>query len=193
VDFQAMRRHASIRKAIADVIPGYEEIGAIDDSRQEFEVGGRALREPHFPTATGRASFWVPSLPAAPGSDHLRLMTVRSEGQFNTVVYEEEDPYRGQERRDVILMNSDDIARLGLAVNQAVVVRSKTGELGPVLVRPFDIRPGNAAMYYPEANVLVSNAVDSQSGTPAFKSTLVTVRAAETPETTPTPTVLAHR
>ncbi len=32
-------------------------------------------------------------------------MTVRSEGQFNTVVYEEEDIYRGQERRDVILMN----------------------------------------------------------------------------------------
>ncbi|HEX5939994.1 MAG TPA: molybdopterin-dependent oxidoreductase, partial [Dehalococcoidia bacterium] len=28
VDFQAMRRHASIRNAIADVIPGYEEIGA---------------------------------------------------------------------------------------------------------------------------------------------------------------------
>ncbi len=32
-------------------------------------------------------------------------MTVRSEGQFNTVVYEEEDIYRGQDRRDVILMN----------------------------------------------------------------------------------------
>ena len=32
-------------------------------------------------------------------------MTVRSEGQFNTVVYEEEDLYRGQDRRDVILMN----------------------------------------------------------------------------------------
>ena len=27
-------------------------------------------------------------------------MTLRSEGQFNTVVYEEEDRYRGQERRD---------------------------------------------------------------------------------------------
>ena len=41
-------------------------------------------------------------------------MTVRSEGQFNTVVYEDEDIYRGQERRDVILMNERDIARLGL-------------------------------------------------------------------------------
>ncbi len=32
-------------------------------------------------------------------------MTVRSEGQFNTVVYEDEDIYRGQDRRDVILLN----------------------------------------------------------------------------------------
>ena len=32
-------------------------------------------------------------------------MTVRSEGQFNTVVYEEEDLYRGQTRRDVILLH----------------------------------------------------------------------------------------
>ena len=30
-------------------------------------------------------------------------MTVRSEGQFNTVVYEDYDLYRGVDRRDVIL------------------------------------------------------------------------------------------
>ena len=49
--------------------------------------------------------------PRAPRGDErqLRLMTVRSEGQFNTVVYEEEDIYRGQERRDVILMNPADM------------------------------------------------------------------------------------
>ncbi len=40
-------------------------------------------------------------------------MTVRSEGQFNTVVYEEEDLYRGQERRDLILMHPEDLSRLG--------------------------------------------------------------------------------
>ena len=41
-------------------------------------------------------------------------MTVRSEGQFNTVVYEEEDIYRGQERRDVIMISPEDMQRLGL-------------------------------------------------------------------------------
>ncbi len=50
--------------------------------------------------------------------NQLRLMTVRSEGQFNTVVYEEEDLYRGQDRRDIVLLHPDDLARLGLQPEQ---------------------------------------------------------------------------
>jgi hypothetical protein len=82
-------------------------------------------------------------------------MTVRSEGQFNTVVYEEADIYRGQERRDVILLNRADIACLGLHVDQAVTVRSEVGCMSKILVREYDIRAGNALMCFPEANVLV--------------------------------------
>ena len=102
-------------------------------------------------------------------------MTVRSEGQFNTVVYEEEDIYRGQERRDVILINPQDMQRWGLTRDQRVTVRSAVGELRGRLVRPYDVRPGNAVMYYPEANVLVPRDVDPRSKTPAFKSVLVEV------------------
>jgi anaerobic selenocysteine-containing dehydrogenase len=102
-------------------------------------------------------------------------MTVRSEGQFNTVVYEEEDIYRGQERRDVILMHRADIDRLGLRIDERVTVRSPVGEMRGILVREFDIRPGNALMYYPEANVLVPAVTDPLSKTPAFKCVLITV------------------
>ncbi len=56
-------------------------------------------------------------------------MTVRSEGQFNTVVYEEEDLYRNQERRDVILMHPDDLKRFGLQHDQLVTVFTTTGRL----------------------------------------------------------------
>ena len=108
------------------------------------------------------------------GDAQLRLMTVRSEGQFNTVVYEEQDVYRGQVRRDVIMMHPDDITRLGLATDQRVTVRSDTG-FANVLVRAIDVRPGNAVMYYPEANTLVGSRADTRSRTPAFKNTLVTV------------------
>ena len=39
----------------------------------------------------------------------FKLMTVRSEGQFNTVVYDLQDRYRGIGSRDVVLMNLEDI------------------------------------------------------------------------------------
>ncbi len=45
-------------------------------------------------------------------------------------------------------------------------------------MRAFDrIKPGNALMYYPEANVLVPRLADPHSRTPAFKSVLVRVQA----------------
>jgi len=102
-------------------------------------------------------------------------MTVRSEGQFNTVVYEEEDIYRGQDGRDVILMNPADITRMGLKEEQRVSVSNDVGAMRNIRVKAFDIATGCALMYYPEANALVSTAVDPRSKTPAFKSTVVRV------------------
>lgn len=46
-----------------------------------------------------------------------------------------------------------------------------------ILVREFDIRAGNVAMYYPESNVLVPSNMDPLSKTPAFKSIAVTLDA----------------
>jgi hypothetical protein len=46
-----------------------------------------------------------------------------------------------------------------------------------ILVRAFDIRAGNALMYYPEANLLVGRDVDPLSKTPAFKAVTITVEA----------------
>jgi len=175
VKWPGLERHQSIRTLMAELIPGLEPLADIDRTRREFHIAGRRLDTPEFPTPSGKARFHairLPSVPQAHGH-HVRLMTVRSEGQFNTVVYEEEDVYRGQERRDVILISPADMHRLGLTRDQPVTVRSSVGELRHRLVRPFDIRPGNAAMYYPEANVLVPRDVDPRSKTPAFKSVLV--------------------
>lgn len=176
VDWRAMSDHAAIRRWIARTVPGYEKIGDIDATCQEFQIAGRVFHEPRFKTPSGRARFHCHPLPAHGLVDgQLCLMTVRSEGQFNTVVYEDEDLYRGQERRDVILMHPSDIERLGLRVDARVSVRSAVGQMHGILVRPFDIRPGNALMYYPEANVLVPTITDPNSKTPAFKDVLVTI------------------
>ena len=96
-------------------------------------------------------------------------MTLRSEGQFNTVVYEEEDLYRGTTRRDVVMMNAADGGRLGFVEGDSVTVETDTGRMRAV-VSFLDLPPGNLAMYFPEANVLVPRRIDPQSGTPAFKS-----------------------
>jgi molybdopterin-dependent oxidoreductase alpha subunit len=177
VKWSELESHQRIRALIADLIPGLEPLAEIDRTGREFHIPGRRLDTPRFPTESGKARFHAIALPrpAAAGERGLRLMTVRSEGQFNTVVYEDEDLYRGQERRDVILINPLDIERLGLLADQRVTVRSQAGELRGQLVRPFDVRQGNAVMYYPEANLLVPRAVDPRSKTPAFKSVLVEV------------------
>lgn len=187
VDWQSLQKHCEVRKLIAKIVPGYRKIAGIDETKQEFLIDGRRLTSSIFGTPSGKAQFKPHPLPPLRGEgNELRLMTVRSEGQFNTVVYEDTDIYRNQERRDVILMNATDIARLGLVVDQIVTVRSSAGAMPGIRVRAFDIRAGNALMYFPEANVLVPKTTDPLSKTPAFKSVLVTVSAdvSATKETT---------
>jgi molybdopterin-dependent oxidoreductase alpha subunit len=176
VDWVKLKQHCHIRQMIAQIVPGFEKLGAIDADKEEFQIRGRTFHTPRFATANGKAQFKTHGIPPLRGNgNQLRLMTVRSEGQFNTVVYEEEDIYRGQDRRNVILLNHADIDRLGLQVDQRVTVRSDTGFLSGIHVRAFDIRAGNALMYFPEANVLVPTTTDAASKTPAFKGVLVTL------------------
>ena len=176
VDWKELRRHCHLRQMIGQIIPGYEKITNIDRTREEFQLDGRTFHTPRFNTPSGKAQFAVHAIPSLAGSgQQLRLMTVRSEGQFNTVVYEEEDIYRGQDRRNVILLNRADIERLGLRVDQRVTVRSAAGAMSGILVRDYDIRAGNALMYFPEANVLVPTTTDPESKTPAFKAIPITI------------------
>jgi molybdopterin-dependent oxidoreductase alpha subunit len=171
IDWAKWKSHADLRREIARIVPGMKSLSDIDTTRRDFVIEGRIRHTPEFGTADGRARFHVTALPpdcAAPGE--LRLMTIRSEGQFNTVVYDVDDPYRGAESRDVVFVAALDAARLGLAPGDRVRLVSSTGEYGPVRVVTAAIRPGNVAAYYPEANVLVPRRIDPRSQTPAFKS-----------------------
>jgi molybdopterin-dependent oxidoreductase alpha subunit len=174
-DWSALRSHRRLREEMAKVVPGYAPIARIDDQRREFHVEGRAFHEPRFATPGGRARFHVTPLPAFTADGAFRLMTLRSEGQFNTVVYEEEDLYRGNRRRDVVMMAAEDAARLGVVEGEPVAVETEAGRL-EVAVAIVGLRPGNLAMYYPEANVLVPRRLDPRCGTPAFKSVAARVR-----------------
>jgi molybdopterin-dependent oxidoreductase alpha subunit len=170
--FETMTDHDAVREAIARVVPGW---GAAS-SGKEFQIRGRTFHRPEFPTPSGKARATVTPLPRfRPGDGEFRLMTLRSEGQFNTVVYEEQDVYRNIAHREVVMMNRGDGKRLDLAEGDPVVVETETGSLG-VTVAWADLPAGNLAMYFPEANVLVPRRLDPASGTPAFKSVIARLR-----------------
>ncbi len=178
IDWRSMQDTGKIRQAIARIVPGFEAMERIDQTKEEFQIAGRTFHQPRFATPDGRANLHTHELPPLQGADdnELRVMTIRSEGQFNTVVYEDYDLYRGVEGRHVILMHPEDIARFGVAAGDPVTVTGPAGRMQHVTVVEHPaIRPRNAAMYYPEANVLVSRDLDPQSKTPAFKCVVVNV------------------
>jgi len=174
-----------IRQMIGRVIPGYGALSGIDKTRNEFQIDGRTFHQPIFNTPDGRATLHTPDLSVAVDEadsvtslSSLRLMTIRSEGQFNTVVYEEEDVYRGIERRDVVLVHSIDLDRLLLRSGDSCTVSGPGGSMSGIILFSFDrIRPGNVAMYFPEANVLLDHRVDPLSRTPAFRGVRVTIES----------------
>ena len=172
IDFEAFRRHRNIRQAIAAIVPGMEELADIDVARREFHVRGRLLHTPVFNTPDARACFVVRPLPAA-ASSPLTLTTVRSEGQFNTIVYERTDSYRGGADRWTVLLNAADLAARGLADGDRATLVSATGRMEGVRVQAFDIARGAVMAYFPEANVLTGTGTDPRSRTPGFKATPV--------------------
>jgi molybdopterin-dependent oxidoreductase alpha subunit len=192
IDWRRLQDPAYVRELIARTVPGYEAMAGIDASKREFEVRGRVFHEPRFATAMGRAQLAVTPLPdlRLPGPEHfgglaagerglvLSLITARSYGQHNTVVYKPGDSYRGMPHRQTLLINPEDLAVSGLAAHQRVSVLGEAGRLDGIELIPGSIRPGAALMFYPEANVLMHAVVDPESGTPAFKRVPVLVRGA---------------
>ena len=151
-------------------------------------------RERVWKTDTGKANFIVPDgLLADPdtpeeGDDVLRLMTMRSDDQFNTTIYSLNDRFRGiHGTRQVVLMHVDDIARLGLEEGATVTACTAVDdghrrEVAGLRVTPFDVPRGCAAAYFPECNPLVPLAHHAEkSKVPAFKSIPVRLRLTARP------------
>lgn len=181
VDFNSFLDHREIRQLIARLIPGFERLETLDDSREEFHIDGRHLDRPTFPTPDGRATFLIPAIwpdLSADGEHEFLLTTVRSEGQFNTIIFNDKDVYRRQSHRQVLFMSRVDRDRLGLKEGDVVTVSNATGTMTGLKVAEFDIHAGNVMTYFPEANVLIPQETDQRSCTPAFKSVPVTVRPA---------------
>ena len=182
VNWRQLQNPKYVRQLIAQTIPGYEKIAAIDETKKEFTISGRILNGPHFSTPTGKASMFVTPMPnvTLPESKSFKvpestqgvvvaLMTGRSYSQHNTVVYKIGDEYRGIPHRNCILMNRADGESVGLKANQRVTVQADAGKLEDVEVIYGAVRQGAALMFYPEVNAIFKAQTETRSGTPAFK------------------------
>ena len=176
VNWLGFKEHSHIRDAIARTIPGFQKISVIDETKEEFQIGGRTFHEPQFSTDNGKAKFSTVSIPDLKRKDgEFTLTSVRSEGQFNTIIYDEEDVFRGTDDRWVVMMSGDDMTSIGVLENGHVNIINETGRMNEVKVKAFDVPNGNVAAFFPEANVLIPNQVDDESKTPGFKSVVVRI------------------
>ena len=171
LDFTVFQQHRKTREAIAAIVPGMEQLKDIDVAKKEFHVQGRILHQQHFNTDDGKVHFVTHATPHR--TDRLLLTTVRSEGQFNTIIYERTDSYRNNADRWTIMLNKEDMLANKLSDGDKATLLSAHGRMNNVVVREFNIARGSVMAYFPEANVLTGTEVDPRSKTPAFKSTPV--------------------
>jgi molybdopterin-dependent oxidoreductase alpha subunit len=181
--------YAKVRAEIENFIP--EEFS--DFEGRMFKPGGFWRGNPaahrQWKTGSGRAEFnTVPTLNAAGFDDapgRFRLITMRSNDQFNTTVYGYYDRFRSiRGTRDVVLMCREDMAALGMEEGTPVSLVGDADDgvdrrLGGLHLIEYDIPRGTIGAYYPEANVLMPLAhFDKESHTPAAKSVPVRVERA---------------
>jgi anaerobic selenocysteine-containing dehydrogenase len=139
-----------------------------DFNRRMFEPGGfprpLAARERKWKTSNGKANFTVPksAFDAPPETEGVfELMTTRADGQFNTTIYNEDDRFRGiYGSRDVVLMNTEDMAELGVVQGDLVTLSTEANDgverrLGGLQIVAYDMPRKGIVGYYPECNVLV--------------------------------------
>ena len=157
-----------------------------------YEAGGfyrgNGAHERIWKTPEGKAVFTTPgqlnSLGFQDAPGRYRLMTLRSNDQFNTTIYGYSDRLRGLEgSRDILLMCPEDIDEAGLTEGQTVTLTTDVDDgqdrrLGGLTLTAYKLPRGTIAGYYPECNVLIPiTHHDESSKTPASKSIPVRVGA----------------
>jgi molybdopterin-dependent oxidoreductase alpha subunit len=178
--------YSKVRDAIEQTYPEQFK----DFNKRMFSPGGfhrpNAARHRQWKTESGKANFISPPTLSATGfedaPDRLRLVTLRSNGQFNTTVYSNDDRFRGVHgTRMIVFMNPADIAHFKLRDGQEITLVSDAGddvhrEVSGLRVVGYDIPQGCIGGYYPECNALIPYWHHAQeSKTPAAKSVPVRI------------------
>ena len=154
--------YTEIRRRIARVVPGCEAYDEKVDRPGGFTLPHPPRDTRTFETKPGKAVFTASPIDVLHVPEgRLLMQTLRSHDQFNTTIYGLDDRYRGVSGgRRVVFVHPDDIAALGLHVDQWVDLVSEWSDgserTAPAFrVIAYDQPRGCAAAYYPEANPLI--------------------------------------
>ncbi|MBM3606018.1 MAG: FdhF/YdeP family oxidoreductase [Alphaproteobacteria bacterium] len=172
--------YSRIRKLIETVYPDeFHDFEARMNQPGGFYRGNSA-RERKWETESGKAQFNVPAdldstgLGERPGI--YRLVTLRSNDQFNTTIYGMSDRLRGIEGdRMLIMMSPEDMEEHGLVAEQRIGLSGAAEDgvarrVDGLRVLPYDLPRGCIAGYFPELNPLSPlSRYDLLSQTPAAK------------------------
>jgi molybdopterin-dependent oxidoreductase alpha subunit len=179
--------YATVRDAIAETYPQwFKDFNARMNEPGGFYRPNKARKRDFSDTETKRANFFPPTQLSATGfaerSGVFRLMTLRSNDQFNTTVYGYEDRLRDVSgTRDIVFMNPADIARCGLADGDIIGLSTDSDdgivrEKHDLKVFAYDVPQGCLGAYYPECNVLIPLSHHAEeSKVPAGKSVPVRI------------------
>jgi molybdopterin-dependent oxidoreductase alpha subunit len=172
------------------VTAGFHDYNARLEADGRFALPNYAA-ERIWHTASGKAQFKAHPLRdddlvtlarQRHGDAALTLMTLRAHDQFNTTVYSQDDRYRNVAGdRRVIFLNAGDLAARGLRDGDPVDIETLVDDgherrVNGFTARAWDIPPGCAAAYYPEASGLIAaSSFSSGTRTPLYKEMPVRV------------------
>ena len=173
----AWQSPADVRAEMGRTMPLYAGIEGLARRGAVGAVGRRASRRNGFPNMPdGRARFSVVPIPTPELPEGKLLLATRRGKQFNSITYGK-DPITASARRDVVLFHADDLAALGIAAGERVVLRSDAGVM-EATARPGPCRRRHAQAFWPEANVLLGRVYDPVSGEPDYNAVVTVERAA---------------
>lgn len=178
--------YSLVREEIAKALPHFFD--RFNERMREpggFWKGNKAA-EREWDTPSGKAEFVIPDVLNATGftdaEGRFRLLTIRSNDQFNTTIYGYDDRFRGiKGTRQVVLMNREDIAAAGLVAGQEVTLAGDAQDnhdrsVAGLTVVEYDVPRGCIAAYYPECNPLIALEHHAEeSHVPAAKSVPVRI------------------
>lgn len=167
----------AIRAEIAVAAPNYDGIQHLKKQGDVFQWGGAWLCEGGVcPTEDGRGRLIPIELPEIRKPEGHFYVTTRRGKQFNSMVYNETDPFNDADRYDV-LMNAHDAHPLNIHEGDAIVVYNQHGVFQG-RAKFVNIKSGNLEVHFPEGNFLIPKGVyEKYAGIPEYNAAVIVEKA----------------